>query len=319
MREAVGPYFSVVIPVYNRARVLRDAINSVLWQTEQDFEIIVVDDGSGDDPKSVVDGFSDARLRFVRQDNRGGGAARNRGIDLAAGRFVAFLDSDDTFLPEHLATMRAVLENTENVVGYAPVIVDRGAGRTFVKPPRPIAAGEHMATYLMCERGFVPTITLTVPREIASRIRYDESLSFAQDTDFSLRLFLAGARFVMAARPGAVWRDVPDPSRVSAGRKGASLVEWLEMHRPEIPARAYYGARGWMIAKGLAAHDKRKALALYVSALRRGCYSPRLAFVIVLQIFVPDRLYRRLADRVVALCRGAVWSRAEKQSAMAGE
>src|SRR5438876_870324 len=90
-------FFSVVIPVYNRADVLDGALRSVLAQTEQDFEIIVVDDGSKDDPARVVGAFDDPRIRFHRQINRGGGAARNAGVDLAKGRFTAFLDSDDVY------------------------------------------------------------------------------------------------------------------------------------------------------------------------------------------------------------------------------
>ena len=298
-------------PVFNRARVLPGAIDSVLAQSDQDFEIIVVDDGSSDNPAAVVEDFADPRIRIVRKENGGGGSARNRGIDLAQGRFIAFLDSDDVFLPHHLAAMRRIVEGQRNIAGYARMIVERGRGRVFLKPPRAIGPGEHMAHYLLCDRGFIPTITLVVAAETAKRVRYNESLPFAQDTDFAIRLFLAGNRFVMAEEPGAVWRDLPDPGRASAGRKGWRLRNWLEDLKPRIPARAYHGGRGWMIAKGLAPHNKSKALRLYLTALRHRCYSPRLALVIFLQIFMPDRLYRSLADGIVTLFRGRVWSRAE--------
>ena len=307
----LSPFFSVVIPVFNRARVLPGAIDSVLAQSDQDFEIIVVDDGSADNPAAVVEDFADPRIRVVRKDNGGGGSARNRGIDLAQGRFIAFLDSDDVFLPHHLAAMRRIVEGQRNIAGYARMIVERGRGRAFLKPPRAIGPGEHMAHYLLCDRGFIPTITLVVAAETAKRVRYNESLPFAQDTDFAIRLYLAGNRFVMAEEPGAVWRDLPDPGRASAGRKGWRLRNWLEDLKPRIPARAYHGGRGWMIAKGLAPHNKSKALRLYLTALRHRCYSPRLAFVIFLQIFMPDRFYRSLANGIVALFRGRVWSRAE--------
>ena len=313
---ALSPFFSVIIPVFNRARVLPGAIDSVLAQSDQDFEIIVVDDGSSDNPAAVVADFGDPRIQYVRKENGGGGSARNRGIDLAQGRFIAFLDSDDVFLPHHLAAMRRLVEGERNVAGYARMIVERGRGRAFLKPPRAIRAGEHMAHYLLCDRGFIPTITLVVAAETAKRVRYNESLPFAQDTDFAIRLFLAGNRFVMAEEPGAVWRDLPDPGRASAGRKGWRLRNWLEDLKPRIPKKAYHGGRGWMIAKGLAPFNKSKALRLYLTALRHRCYSPRMALVIFLQIFMPDRLYRSLADSVVALFRGRVWSRAEK---MAGE
>src|ERR1700744_5343730 len=132
------PFFTVIIPVYNRANVLGDAIRSVLGQTCQDFEIVIVDDGSRDDPGAVVATFQDPRLRFVRQENQGGGTARNTAIDAARGRFIAPLDSDDVCRPHHLETMKALLDHTANTAGYARIVVDRGEGRTFLKPPRAI-------------------------------------------------------------------------------------------------------------------------------------------------------------------------------------
>ena len=95
----MAPFFSVIIPVYNRAPALGRAIESVLAQTCQDFEIVVVDDGSRDDPRSVAQSFGDPRIRFIAQENEGGGVARNTAIDNANGRFIAPLDSDDSFLP----------------------------------------------------------------------------------------------------------------------------------------------------------------------------------------------------------------------------
>ncbi|HEY1630058.1 MAG TPA: glycosyltransferase family 2 protein [Rhizomicrobium sp.] len=289
--------FSVVIPVYNRAEPLRRAIASVLAQSCQEFEIVVVDDGSNDDPRAAAECFADPRIRFFRQENGGGGAARNTGIDQAQGDWIAFLDSDDVFLPGHLEQMSALLDGTANTAGYAPMIVERGAGRRTVKPPRALRHGEDMATYLLCDRGFVPTITLVLPREIARNVRYDDTLPFAQDTDFAIRLFQSGCRFVMAKEPGAVWKDLPDPNRVSAGRKGARLIPWLAKMR--LPSKARIGAQGWLIAKGLAPSHPLKALGLYLKAVLRGCYSPKLALVIGLQIFFPDALYRRLADGVI--------------------
>jgi glycosyltransferase involved in cell wall biosynthesis len=301
MAGAMTPEFSVIVPVYNRANVLGRTLQSVLDQTFQDFEIVVVDDGSSDDPAAVVEKFADPRIRFLRQENRGGGAARNAGIDAARGRLVAFLDSDDEFLPHHLENMHRLLATEEDTVGYARIVVDRGEGRTLLKPPRAIRAGEHMAIYLLNDRGFVPTITLALPREIAQRVRYSEALPFAQDTDFALRLYLDGCHFRMIEEPGAVWHDLPDLRRVSASRKGALAIGWIESMRHRIPSRAYHACRGWMIAKGVAPRSKVKALALYLTALLHGCYRPRLAAIVFLQIFLSDQRYRNIADRAVGL------------------
>jgi glycosyltransferase involved in cell wall biosynthesis len=296
---SAAPFFSVVIPVYNRARVLGEALRSVLAQSERDFEIVVVDDGSRDDPGGVAAAFGDSRVRVVHQENAGGGAARNAGIRETRGRFIAFLDSDDLFLPHHLAAMRALLEGTEDTAGYARVVVDRGAGRGLLKPPRAIAAGEDMATYLLCDRGFVPTITTVVPAERAKRVLYNENLREAEDTDFAIRLSLEGCRFVMARQAGAVWKDHFDPGRSSAGRSTARMAQWLETLRPRIPRKAYLGGRGWAVAKGVAVTRPWTAFGYYLRAVLAGCYAPKLAVIVLLQIFLPDRLYRAVADQAV--------------------
>ena len=300
---AAAPHFSVIIPVYNRASVLGAAIRSVLAQSCQDFEIVVVDDGSQDDPASIVRAFGDPRIRFIAQENQGGGAARNTAIDAAHGRFIAPLDSDDIFLSHHLQSMKALLERTGAKAGYARIIVDRGKGRTFLKPPRAIGEQEDMGEYLLCARGFVPTITLVVERTMASRVRYDVHLRAAEDTDFAIRLSLAGCKFVMAQEPGAVWKDIADPHRTSAGAAAARTERfglWLEEMKPLMSRRAWRGGRGWAYAKMVARNGRKfTALKLYLSALLHGCYSPRLVTIIFLQIFLNAGQYRRLADRAI--------------------
>jgi glycosyltransferase involved in cell wall biosynthesis len=95
--------FSVVIPTYNRARLLKDTLDSVLRQEFTDFEVIIVDDGSTDETRNVIAGYQ-GRVRYVRQDNAGPGAARNLGIQHASGDYIAFVDSDDLWFPWTLDT-----------------------------------------------------------------------------------------------------------------------------------------------------------------------------------------------------------------------
>ena len=298
-----APFFSVIIPVFNRAEALRAAIASVLDQTCQDFEIVVVDDGSADDPRTVVESFADPRIRFFRQDNAGGGAARNTALDKALGRFIAPLDSDDVFLPQHLERMRALLEGTSDTVGYARILVDRGQDRVIIKPPRAIAPGEDMATYLLCDRGFVPTITTVAPRAAACRVRYHTDLRAAEDVDFAIRLALDGCHFRMIEEPGAVWKDLADPGRASSDRNRVAFGAWLDELKPRIPAIAWHGARGWALAKMVARDEPLRALYLYLNAVLRGCYRPALAAVVFLQIFLGRGGYRLVADRAIAWLR----------------
>ncbi len=90
------PYFSIIIPSYNRAPIINRAIQGVLEQTFQDFEILIVDDGSTDNTKSTIQEFNDSRIKYIYQNNAGVCAARNTGAKQTEGEFLIFLDSDDT-------------------------------------------------------------------------------------------------------------------------------------------------------------------------------------------------------------------------------
>ena len=97
-----NPLVSVIIPTHNRAWALAGAIDSVLAQNYKNFELIVIDDGSTDNTSDLIDGYS-GKLTLIRQENAGVSAARNRGIESSRGDFIAFLDSDDTWLPQKLS------------------------------------------------------------------------------------------------------------------------------------------------------------------------------------------------------------------------
>lgn len=101
--------FSVVIPAYNSEKFIMGAVNSVLNQTYKDFELIIVDDGSKDKTRNVIEALTDSRIRYIYQDNGGVSSARNKGITSSLGSYVCFLDSDDEWKPEHLAELDALI------------------------------------------------------------------------------------------------------------------------------------------------------------------------------------------------------------------
>src|SRR3954447_14398775 len=120
MTSVPSPTVSVVIPAYNSAWCIDHAIDSVLAQTYHDYEIIVVDDGSTDETRDVVQRYGIA-VRLVCKPNGGMSSARNRGISEARGRYIAFLDSDDRWLPTKLALQVALLDTHPDVVFCAAV------------------------------------------------------------------------------------------------------------------------------------------------------------------------------------------------------
>ena len=111
------PTVSVIIPIYNRAHTIDRAILSVLNQIYKSFEIIVVDDCSTDNTREVIEKFGDKRIRYIRKKSNKGAAARNTGIKAVRGEYIAFLDSDDKWLPNKLDEQIKVLKVTSPKVG----------------------------------------------------------------------------------------------------------------------------------------------------------------------------------------------------------
>lgn len=145
--------FSVVIPLYNKEKYIEATIRSVLSQTCQEFEVLVVDDGSVDGSLELAEKLASDRVRIIRQENQGVSVARNTGIEHASGEFICFLDADDQWRPEYLATIDALTnqypESDMFVTAYA---VNMGGGKV------------HYSTRLEPETGCVPSYWLTLAR-----------------------------------------------------------------------------------------------------------------------------------------------------------
>jgi glycosyltransferase involved in cell wall biosynthesis len=124
MKPTKGPVVSVIIPTYNREQTISRAIESILNQTYQDFEIIIVDDGSTDNTKKLIHSFKDSRIQYIQHEhNKGPAAARNTGIKSSKGRYVAFQDSDDESLPYRLEKEVEVLNcNSKIEIVYGDMI-----------------------------------------------------------------------------------------------------------------------------------------------------------------------------------------------------
>lgn len=118
-RGGGAPEFSVVIPAYNVARYIGETLQGVMEQTVSDWELIVMDDGSTDDTRAVVEAVRDERIRLISQQNAGVSAARNAGMARARGRYVALLDADDVWAPSHLMRARSYFISHPNAKWYA--------------------------------------------------------------------------------------------------------------------------------------------------------------------------------------------------------
>jgi len=180
---------SIVLPVFNRSQWVCEAVDSVLAQTLQDFELIVVDDGSTDKTPDALGRYGD-RIRLLRQQNRGVSAARNRGVRSAGGRWIAFLDSDDLWRAEKLAKQTAFLAGrpAARICQTEEVWIRNGAqvnpGRRHRKPSGDIFT----ASLALCLVS--PSAVMMEKSLFMETGGFDESLPAAEDYDLWLRISL---------------------------------------------------------------------------------------------------------------------------------
>jgi glycosyltransferase involved in cell wall biosynthesis len=181
-----NPLVSVIIPCYNRSLELTRAIKSVLNQTYQNYEILIIDDGSEEDLKMVCDTFNDQRIKYFRNDiHTNANVARNRGLREAQGDFVAMLDSDDEYLPHHISRRVEKIKewNCDGIFGSA-ILKTQTEQRTIIS--RPLAKNEKMVNYILGS-GSATTPSHFYRRDAAIKVLWDESLLRHQDFDFTIR------------------------------------------------------------------------------------------------------------------------------------
>ena len=196
------PLFSTVIPVFNRAQLVRATLESVLAQEFNDQEIIVVDDGSTDDTASTLALYSD-RVRVVRQTNSGPAVARNRGIEIAGGQYIAVLDSDDLWFPWTLATYAEAIRQFDSpafIAGSPHVFSDEEELRRVQRTP---FAAARFADYLASGdqwRWFSASSFVLRADAVRAVGGFSDAWINADDADLALRLGLA-AGFVHLQAP----------------------------------------------------------------------------------------------------------------------
>jgi glycosyltransferase involved in cell wall biosynthesis len=178
---------SVIIPTYNRAHVLREAIDSVLSQKYSDLELLVVDDGSTDHTKEVVSSYT-SKLAYIYQEHKGVSAARNRGIKHAKGDYLAFLDSDDLWLPDKLSTqMRFMEDHPEIHICYTEERwIRRGVRVNPMKKHRKYSGMIFEHCLPLC---IVSPSSVLIARSLLEEIGvFDEELKVCEDYDLWLRI-----------------------------------------------------------------------------------------------------------------------------------
>ena len=185
------PAISIILPTYKRAQVLGRAIRSILNQTFQDFELIIIDDNSKDGTEEIVRGFNSEKIKYVCQEEKTSPAiARNHGIQLAEGRYITFQDSDDEWMPNKLARQFSELEKTPPEIGVVYCKSRVVTKKTeYYLPPEWITPIEGKIFRSLLRKSFIGSQMVMVKKECFEKVGlFNEQYAVYEDYDLFLRL-----------------------------------------------------------------------------------------------------------------------------------
>jgi len=278
------PRFSVVIPLYNKASYIARSIDSVLKQEVDDFELLVVNDGSTDGSEKIVVEYSDPRVRLINQPNAGESAARNTGISGSTSPYIAFLDADDSWDADFLKVINKLTEEFPEAGAYAAHVRDPQSHRLqqfHVYDSTRVEESWMIENYFDClNSGYYPVTSssVCVKRSILININgFDESLKIGPDIDAWIRVFLNSGialsnRYAATYHTDAENRSVHRSDYVSReleffvhlrdryltesldGRSRVALDEWTSSRIHQIIIRCIYQGDKRFAARVLRGH-----------------------------------------------------------------
>jgi glycosyltransferase involved in cell wall biosynthesis len=250
-----SPFFTVIIPTYNRMELLRESIQSVLDQTFKDFELLIIDDLSIDNTWEVVASFQDERIKYILNDrSRGGAGARNAGIFMAKGEWVAFLDDDDVYLPQKLKLQYEKIKQVNDSVGLVYV---GSAIYDFNEK-------EEISQYLPQKEGWIQNdllysnhitsfSTVAIKRDLLWKLGgLDERFEAMQDMELYVRI--AGLSMIAYVKDKLVYIRKSNPDRISLNtrKKLMGSVQFRDKYKDiinkDLKARHHNASRVFMFA-----------------------------------------------------------------------
>jgi glycosyltransferase involved in cell wall biosynthesis len=294
-----APLISVVVPAYNAAGTIKATLCSVLGQTVDDLELIVIDDGSTDTTPDIARAIDDARVRVLRQRNAGHAGARNAGIAAARGRYVAVVDADDVWLPHKLQRQLTLLESGPGIRALhgSAVFVDDSLEPLFVAPS---PDGKNELLDVLCFRGLAAMMaTLIIERTLVAQVgAFDPSLIILQDWELAIRLARLGELY-STSEPLALYRlHSANQSRqldlhIEPGERVLARFFAEPTLPPEVAGRrSYVYAHFYAMLSGGAFQLHEPAYAAYWARRALACDPRVLSYIASLPV---RRLRRRLS------------------------
>ena len=286
------PLVSVIIPVFNRAKTLAAALGSVAEQTFPDWEAVVVDDGSSDESAAVALRIGHpGKVRVVRHKrNQGPSAARNSGILAARGRYVSFLDSDDSWHPEKLSRQLALVEadpNPDMVFCATQTRVCRGGGRVRVLPKRAPFSDEPWCEFLYVNGGFAQTNSFFLSRDLAMKVGFRPSVLQHEDHLFFLDAGAHGARYRLITEPLSNWNNDSRTDRMGLAADFERSCRYLEEANGLLTDKARLAFKVRYLGPGLFKQSPLGAMKLFRKASTNGAVLRRHLLAVSLRCVLP--------------------------------
>jgi len=268
---------SVVIPTFNRFEVTCKAIDSVLEQTHQNVEVIVVDDVSTDgsfDRLQALYSSKSNKVRLIQNPvNAGAATGRNNGTDVAKGEFIAFLNSDDIWLKEKLELQlkdyQALTKQANNIILYSPSEFQSPQGYR-INPTRPLETNEKVEEYMFIHGQAIQTSGWFMSKKIFDQVKFTNNLLRHQDYDFVIRAQALGIKFRMSDKPLYSRGRGDHQQHVGTIRDDGFSQKWIDMVKPYISRKAYYYFVLNIIVPVVVKRAPSEALALVLKAACKG-------------------------------------------------
>ena len=251
---------SVLIPNYKRDYELKRAIQSVLIQSYKTLEILIVDDCSPniEEIKQIVQEFNDTRITLlIHEYNKGGGGARNTGIVAANGKYIAFLDSDDTWEPTKIEEQVLLSEQYDReVLCYTKSNIYTN-NWVKIQPSRGIDEREPISDYLFANNGFIPTPSIFVTASLAKRCLFDENLKRHQDYDFLFKLEEEKVKviFVNKSLTNVIW--IGNQELLGKGWSSSFSYDFFTNNKKSMTDKAYANALFHSVIYNSAIYESR--------------------------------------------------------------
>jgi glycosyltransferase involved in cell wall biosynthesis len=179
------PFFSIVLPTFNREKLLGKAVESIINQSFKNWELLIVDDGSTDNTESLISSFNDNRIKYHWQPNMGRSAARNKGISLAAGNYICFLDSDDYYLSEHLQSFLVSIQQKKHAIAIfvKGLLLEKDSIKSFV----PLSEPDNGKLNFFLDNS-IHSQQVCIHNEILKTEKFNPELSIGEDLELWMRI-----------------------------------------------------------------------------------------------------------------------------------